>query len=197
MSNLLKLKFILAAGLGLLLGAFGMHYFSLPHMQDANFRGLASVNPKLEALPGAALAQMKHLGAITVRLEAPEKIPVDSQDSVELSGSIVLNQGPAQDMDVEWTLPADVRVISGNLVSQISQMQPGKSYPISLVVSGFDKTDKKIVTVSASTIRNGIKIGNSSLVSSRPEDSMEYIAPALADSAAELDSAPQFGNIIK
>lgn len=198
MSKILIRNLIVTTVCGISFGAIGMHFYA--QHQENGFRDLASIGPSLDKLPGAALIQSKHLALISVRLEAPQEIPVDSQDSVELNGTVTLNHsGGSQDVQIDWNLPEDVRVLRGEVHFQISQMLPGKTYPVSLLVQGFNKTDKKVISVSASTFRNGLKIGNSSLVSSRPEDSMEFIAPKMSESAtaAELDSAPIAGKIIK
>ncbi|MBK7963153.1 MAG: hypothetical protein IPK04_19380 [Bdellovibrionales bacterium] len=150
-----------------------------------------------ERLPGLAQTHSKHLSAISVRLQAPESIPEDSQDVVELRATVVLNQGPAQDLEVQWTLPEDVQVFSGDSYFQVTGAEPGKVYPVTLAVVGFNKTDKKIVSLTATTERNGIKLGGSSLISSRPEDSMEFLGQGMANSAMEIDTAPRRGKIIR
>lgn len=196
MSKILKNKFFAIACLGLVWGIAGMHYWD--RTQTEGTIDFASIHTdKFEHLPGVAQTHSKHLAVMTVRLDAPASIPLDSQDPVEISGVVVLNQGPPQDVDVNWELADDIQILSGENSFQIQQMLPGKAYEVSIVVAGFNKTDKKVITVSASTVRNGVRIGNSSLVSSRPEDSMEFIAPAMAEAAAELDTAPVAGKIIK
>ncbi len=197
MSAILKNKFVWVGGLGLCLGILGMHFLS-GMSEPSGSRDLASTRARLEKLPGLAQTQSKHLSAISVRLEAPAKIPEDSQDqNVELYATVTLNQGPSQDIDLEWTLPEDVKLILGNKTAKITNAQPGQIYQVSIVVAGFDKTDKKVISLSASADRNGVRLGNSSLVSSRPEDSLEFIAPSMAEAAAEIDIAPRMGRVIK
>lgn len=197
-SKLIK-RMIFIGVIGLVSGISGMYIWSQTTKNSIQGRGLASIGQIREKLPGKFLASShsKHLSVISVRLMPPEKIPVDSQDSVELFAHVTLNQGPPEDLEIEWTVPEDVRVVSGDIRSQIPQAVPGHEYTLRLIVAGFNKTDQKIVSLSASTERNGISLGGSSLISSRPEDSMEYIAPRMAEGAREIDADPRATKIIK
>lgn len=197
MPAILRKKLIISSALGILFGILGMHFFSPQHLASEK-RDLASLNSKFDKLPGLAQMQSKHLSAISVRLIAPDEIPEDSQnDIVQLNATVVLNQGPSQDIDIDWNLPNDAVIISGEKSFKISNAMPGQIYPVSIIISGFNKTDKKLVLVAASFIRDGIKLGSSSLISSRPEDSMEYLAPEMAEAASEIGTAPQEGKVIK
>lgn len=195
-----RIKRIVCVGvIGLVSGISGMYIWSQSAKNSAQHRKLASIGQVREKLPGRFLveAHSKHLSVISVRLMPPEKIPLDSQDSVELLAQVTLNQGPQEDLEIEWTVPEDVRVVSGDIRGQIPQAIPGHEYTVQLVVAGFNKTDQKIISLSASTVRNGISLGGSSLISSRPEDSMEYLAPRMAEGAREIDADPRATKIIK
>lgn len=204
MSPKLAIRILAIGLLGFVLGAFFRQFAPqgaglAGQIDFAGQRDFASTGSglKFERLPGLAQAHSKHLSAISVRLQAPEDIPEDSQDTVKLGATVVLNQGPAQDVEVQWTLPEDVQVYSGESSLRITGAEPGKVYPVTLVVTGFNKTDKKIISLTATTERNGIKLGGSSLISSRPEDSMEFLGPSMAEGAMEIDTAPRRGKIIK
>lgn len=197
-SKLIK-RIAFAGVIGLASGISGIYIWRQSTKSSVQHRGPASIGQIREKLPGRFLANAhsKHLSVISVRLMPPEKIPVDSQDSVELFAKVILNQGPQEDLEIEWTVPEDVRVVSGDIRGQIPQAIPGHEYTVQLVVAGFNKTDQKIISLSASTERNGISLGGSSLISSRPEDSMEYLAPRMAEGAREIDADPRESKIIK
>jgi hypothetical protein len=204
MSAKLKIKLLALGLIGFIIGIL-IRQFLPANYGLSGHRDFASIDPQSSAkgglnfdrLPGLAQAHSKHLSAISVRLKAPEEIPEDSQDVVELTATVVLNQGPAQDIDVQWTLPEDVQIHSGDGQLSLVRAEPGKIYPITLAVTGFNKMDKKIISLTATTERKGIKLGGSSLISSRPEDSMEFLGPSMAEGAMEIDTAPRRGKIIK
>lgn len=191
MPNVLK-KALFIFFFGLVFGFSVTHLIS--EISENASRDLASSKgPKLRLDMNS-----KSLATISVSLNEPTEIPLDTEETVEITGQVVLRHGSPSDLHLKWQLPAGV-VSTESLQAVISNAQPGVIYPIQLHVQGFNKVSKKNVTVMATANVDGVEYGNSSLISSRPEDSWEYVAPAMSDAAAdaEVDTAPQESTIIR
>ena len=83
-------------------------------------------------------------------------------------------------INYKWILPDDVEVVKGYLTSDILNPIANQSYDIEISVKGFNSLDRKDVSLVATTRdENGTELGNSAVITSRPEDSMEHIAPEM------------------
>lgn len=204
MSAKLGLKLVYIGVVGMVVGSLGAKFLRdlIPPKLSNSESGqieMASIDKRIERLPRLEQPQFKHLSAISVRLFMPEFIPEDGLEAIELKGTVTLNQGSGSDiLEVQWLLPEDVQILSGSPQFQLTDAQPGQVYPISVMVTGFNKTDKKIVSLVVTTVRDGVKLGGSSLITSRPEDSLEYLASERASTGpSEIDTAPREGSVIK
>jgi hypothetical protein len=72
-----------------------------------------------------------------------------------------------------------IPVESGFVNQEWGEIKAGQTVTAKLTVTGFSKLQNSIVSVQAITNNKGQQLSASALISSRPEDSLEYIAPDL------------------
>ena len=170
----------LSAACGLIMG-YG--FMSLTTMKSAD-RHTASlgVGPKWEP---AGLG--KHLAPVRVQIQTPAVLLDHDEQEVEITGYVTLSQEAQGDVHYEWLLPEGVSLVDGILSDSWANMHPGQTAVSKISVTGFSKEQRRILSLEASTQIGTNRLGNTAVVSSRPEDSMEYIAPAKMKSRQAFD----------
>lgn len=122
---------------------------------------------------------------LKIDLFLPADIPPRDTEPVEVLGYISLNNTNARSMQYHWELPEGVELIEGSLSQVFTQIQSLDPLEIRIKIKGFSKRLKKNIILSASTQIDGVEYGNSAMKSSRPEDSLEYVAPIMMASKQE------------
>lgn len=163
------------------------------------------LNPK-SALPGknqqlSFIRIEKHLTPVLVSIQGPEVFPDNEDEPVLVRGVIRTPYPDFAQLQYQWTLPEDVDLLKGHVSGEIQNPVVNQSYEIELLVKGFNSLQRKELTLFVSTYdKAGMKIGNSSIITSRPEDSLEHLAPVVMAEAQELkasqerDRVPASGN---
>lgn len=126
----------------------------------------------------------KHLAVVVAEIVPLEKVPDSGDSEVYLTGRISLQQDIDGDIEYEWTLPEGVTVVEGVKADGIANVRPGQTIELRLQVTGFTKETQKVVALQASALKGGMRFGNSAILASRPEDSMESFAPQMKEEAA-------------
>lgn len=75
----------------------------------------------------------------------------------------------------QWVLPAGVNLLQGPLQDELPAMQAGESKIFNIKVNGFSKELKKYLSFEISGNANQFPVKQEVLVSSRIEDSLEYL----------------------
>lgn len=175
MSRSLILKTLAVASFGVGIGAGSMAFFEREEMKPLRAeRGTASVSP----LPSKRQMLGKHLSVVQVSLQAPEGIADHEGQETVLVGHLRLNQPVQSDLRYRWDIPSGVTVVSGHLEDTVSDVQAGQSVEVRLSVVGFSKDDLKLVTLQGFVQDGDALLGNSAVLTSRPEDSYEMLAVA-------------------
>jgi len=117
----------------------------------------------------------KSLSFVNVQLEAPE-IPENPNDLTEISGYITLLKSSNSSIKYQWLLPEGVQIVEGDLEGQLDSVVVEEPVEVVIVVKGYSSYEKKLVTLTAGTLVGDTPVSNVALISSRPEDSQEYIA---------------------
>lgn len=193
MSRALTLKVCLLSVLGLLCGA-GLTASFQP---KAPARGLASIGPKTPPLGGDRLLG-KHLAVVQVALQAPAGIAERENETTELVGYLRLNRPISSDLHYHWDLPAGVHAVGGAVDDVISDPVVGETVEIRLTVTGFSKDDLKLITLQGSITDGETLLGNSAVLTSRPEDSFEMVAVAAGVQGMKPAAKPKLeGKILR
>jgi hypothetical protein len=132
----------------------------------------------------------KHLMPLALVLQGPETYPSDPDAVVTLKANVRTPFPDFTAIHYSWLLPQDVELVKGQVSSEILNPVANQSYEIELQVRGFNNLDRKEISLTATTFdTNGAKLGNSVVLTSRPEDSMEHIAPVMMVKAQEFKAS--------
>ncbi|MDG0814771.1 hypothetical protein [Bdellovibrio svalbardensis] len=172
----MRFRAIVIAATGLLLGITGMAL-----LQKTPSRNPASTH-KAKWIPQESA---KHLAALKVELSTEKAIPESSDAEVTLIGKITLQQNAQSEVTYSWTLPEGVEVLEGDLSDSFPNVTAGKTIEVKLIVSGFSKEKQSLIALQSSVIASGVQLGGSAVITSRPEDTWEAVAPQMQQAAEE------------
>lgn len=127
----------------------------------------------------------KHLQAVKVQILKPDHIPDSGDEEVTLIGKISVHQKVAGDITYNWVLPEGVEAVEGETSDGVSDIEPGKDAEVKIVVTGFNKEKQSLVAFQASVPYGNSRLGNATIISSRPEDTWESVAPQMQKAAEE------------
>ena len=74
-----------------------------------------------------------------------------------------------------WTIPEDVLIVEGPQQGVFSEFAVNQIQSLTLKIKGYNKTKKSFLSFSINGTLNAAKLQREVLLSSRPEDSFEYI----------------------
>lgn len=151
---------------------FGLGYASADYLILSSLAGKQS--PTLTSLLFNA-KMGKSLSFVNVQLEAPD-IADNPNDETEITGYITLLKSSNNVVKYQWLLPEGVQVVDGDLEGQLEGVYAEDPVEVSIIVKGYSSNEKKLVTLTAGTVIGDTPVSNVALISSRPEDSQEYIA---------------------
>lgn len=117
----------------------------------------------------------KSLSFINVQLE-PIEIPAGPNEIAEISGYITLLKSSNHTINYQWVLPEGVEIVEGSTMGQLDSVQVEQPVQVKIKISGYTKSEKKLLTLTASTMIGENSFSNVAILSSRPEDSHEYLA---------------------
>ncbi len=117
----------------------------------------------------------KSLAFVNVQLESDD-IPDNPNDTVEITGYVTLLKSSNQTMKYQWLLPEGVTLVEGEKDGQLESVVVEQPVPVKIKVSGYSRYEKKLITLSASTMIGETSFSNVAILSSRPEDSHDFIA---------------------
>lgn len=138
----------------------------------------------------STIVQEKHLRPLVATIQGPEVFPNDPEEVVTLKATIRTSNADFSSVKYEWILPDDVEVVKGYVSSDIASPVANQNYEAEIIVKGFNSLDRKDISIIVSTLdKQGLKIGNSAVITSRPEDSMEHLAPLMMVKAQEFKAS--------
>lgn len=174
-------KIVFTAMLSLLLGASVYSFTGSPDRKPAS-----AAKSSWKPLPIG-----KHLALFSVELKAEEEIPEYAGDEVTLIGRVLVNQNLQGDLGYTWTLPDGVSVVEGMTSDSLTDVKMGQVVELKLVVVGFSKEKQSAISLAVKALSKNEVLGNSAVIVSRTEDTLEAIAPEMKRSAEEqLGSDP-------
>ncbi len=135
----------------------------------------------------------KQLAVLSVQLAPLNEVPEFDHQEVKLTGYVTANATDGSPIHYHWDLPAGVEVVAGDLSGTLNDLNSGDTVEVDLRVTGFSREVGKHIILGAKVRRGQDELGHSALIASRPEDSMEYIAPQMHEYAQET-RAHEFKN---
>lgn len=131
----------------------------------------------------------KHLATFHVELKAENEIPEDGNSEVTLMARILVNQDLQSDFNYSWSLPEGVSVVAGEVSDSLANVKSGQVVELKLTVLGFSKEKQNMISLGVKAKAGNEVLGNSAIIVSRSEDTLEAEAPELRRSAeAQLGS---------
>lgn len=161
------LKFVFA-----FTGMFALGYASadyLVHISKETKQSLSLTSLLFNAKMG------KSLSFVNVQLEAPE-IPENPNEETEISAYITLLKSSNNSVKYQWLLPEGVQIVDGDIEGQLDSVVVEEPVEVSIIVKGYSSSEKKLISLTAGTVIGDTTMSNVALISSRPEDSHEYVA---------------------
>lgn len=134
----------------------------------------------------------KHLAPTKTVILPLQKTPESGDQEVTLVGHITVNSSIDSDLSYTWALPEGVSVVEGVLSDTLADVQVGQTVELKITVVGFSKERQSQVSLKASALKGKMEMGSSALLSSRPEDSWEAIAPEMQKAAEETLGSENF-----
>lgn len=132
----------------------------------------------------------KHLMPIALSVQGPDAFPNDPQSIVQLKAIVRTPFSQFTAIHYQWILPDDVTIIKGYPSGDIQNPVANQTYEVELLVKGFNNLDRKDISIVATTQdMNGTRLGNSAVITSRPADSMEHLAPVMMIKAQEFKTS--------
>lgn len=117
----------------------------------------------------------KSLAFVNVQLEATE-VPEGPNEVAEIVGYITLLKSSNNTVSYQWLLPEGVEIVQGEKEGNLESVTTEVPVAVKIKISGYSKEEKKLISLSASTLIGENSFSNVAILSSRPEDSHEYIA---------------------
>ena len=170
-----KLKYSLTFG-SLFMVGFGSSWLisNFDMNGDQSNRSIANV------VENSTINMEKHLMPLVITVSGPETFPKDPEAVVTLKATVRTPFPEFALINYTWILPDDVEVVKGYVSSDILNPIANQPYKIEISVKGFNALDRKDISLIAKTRdASGTELGNSAVITSRPEDSMEHIAPEM------------------
>lgn len=172
MSRPLMKKVFFFSAAGFAVGALAM---ALKNSFTSSSRGVEGSMTLASKNFASSLPHGKHLSVIQVALQAPHGIPENELDEVTLEGWVRLNQPVENDLKIRWDLPDGVVAVEGNIEETLTHVQAGQTMRINLTVKGFSKETFKLIALHGFIATGENQLGNSAVLTSRPEDSFEML----------------------
>lgn len=121
----------------------------------------------------------KHLAAVKVDIENLSEIPESGDAEVVLKGRVLVNINSNSGVSYQWHLPSEVKIVRGDVSSKIVNTQKGEVVITEIAVQGFNRESQKKISLQATVSRGQEILGGTSLIVSRPEETLEAKAPMM------------------
>ena len=123
---------------------------------------------------------------LQVRIASSE-IPDSPDFDVKLQATVYVNREISEPIYYQWTLPESVSVVEGNLNDSFSSSNLGEQKQVYIIVNGFTKESAQLITFNSYFGPAERRMGASAVLSSRPEDHLEYLAPKMLKAVRKME----------
>lgn len=167
---------LMLATLGLLVGAGGWSFIKKSKDRTPAQAAETKFPPHESA---------KLLAPLKVAIVPPKQIPEYGDTEITLTGRITLTQPVTGDVSYSWTLPEGVEAVEGEISDSFADVKVNQTVEVELIVIGFTKEKQRLIALQSSVEVGGLEMGGSAVISSRPEDTWESVAPQMQKAAEE------------
>lgn len=149
---------------------------SKPKMQNSAF----------ERISPAHRGKISH--PIAIAIEEPSRIPESGDNEVTIEAKILIRSN-SPELKYQWEIPSDVIISKGSQSGSLST-QGKEEVPLKITVRGFNKESQKSIILKVTVD----SFTGSSIVVSRPEDTLEYVAPLIRRQVEEFEAQKEKGS---
>jgi hypothetical protein len=103
------------------------------------------------------------------------QIAKNESDVSEIKITVTALKNLNAGLNYRWILPPGVNMVQGPLQDQLPSLQTGETKELTIKVNGFSKELRKYLSLEISGNANQFPVKQEVLVSSRIEDSLEYL----------------------
>ncbi len=157
-------------------GFFGLFVFTKPFL---NQKSSKSRGPSLSAFTGQGQNQFIQLKIVSSNTAAKE------EDVVSVTVYVSVPVDYPADLNYQWQLTENVRLVEGNLNSTLNNLEKNKIYPIEIKVSGFSQLENRHIVFNISGLHNGHKVVANGIIASKTKDTFEDVVKNVEKLRAE------------
>lgn len=153
------------------LAMFGIGYVSADYLifPDTTIQSTTMSSVLMNAKMGKSLA------FVNVQLE-PVEIPNGPNEVAEVAAYITLLKTSNNVITYQWLLPEGVEIVEGEKEGTLTSVTVEEPVLVKIKVTGYTRAEKKLLTLSASTLIGENAFSNVAVLSSRPQDSHDFMA---------------------
>lgn len=167
--------------------AFGIGVAALIHHHKTQANHKHQLRTLASVKDFSTIKMEKHLMPVAVQIDPPAEFPEGPGELVTVKGKIRTNFENFGSISYEWVLPEGVQLIKGHATGDIVKPMAGQDYEVELTLQDFDRQYRKELILKAKILDpNDKPLHNSAVITSRPEDSMEHLAPVMMVQAREF-----------
>ena len=129
----------------------------------------------------------KHTRPIDIKFDS-DPAAIQSDREYTIKAKVILLQPITAHLDYKWILPEGVEVVSGELDNTWPSVQGGQEIETEITLEGLSNdTNQVIVLQVISKDDTHSKIGYSAVFSTRPEETLESVAPLRTKALQKLE----------
>lgn len=172
---------------GLAMGYFGTLVYK-------NYQADQNPNRFIASAPMAKLASIQNAQQLFEIRSRTVSVAQTQDETSTVKVVITPYDNYNNELNFNWELPEDVRVISGEVQGTIQKFEKHKPIELTLDVTGFSKEKRNYISFKISGMLNHLPVSQDILVTSRPEDSFEYLVQKNAEIEEKTKKSTKSGN---
>ena len=129
----------------------------------------------------------KHTRPIDIKFDS-DPAAIQSDRDYTLKAKVILLQPITAHLDYKWILPEGVEIVEGELENTWASVQGGQEIETEITVQGLSNDSNQLIVLEVlSKDDTHSKIGYTGVFSTRPEETLESVAPLRTKALQKLD----------
>ena len=133
----------------------------------------------------------KHTRPIDIKFDSdPAAIQADRDYTIK--AKVILLQPITAHLDYKWILPEGVEVVSGEIENTWASVQGGQEIETEITLEGLNNDTNQVIVLQVLSKDDAqSKIGYSAVFSTRPEETLESVAPLRTQALQKLEMSSE------
>ena len=129
----------------------------------------------------------KHTRPIDIQFDS-DPAAIQSERDYTLKAKVILLQPITAHLDYKWILPEGVEVVSGEIENTWPSVQGGQEIETEITLEGLSNDTNQVIVLQVFSKDDAqSKIGYSGVFSTRPEETLESVAPLRTKALQKLE----------